>query len=159
MRLQPPRTEEEEIDEAKERDGDAIVGFGTDPLLCALVDGGVDFVVFHHVLEGASERPGDVRLIVQVMASFSEQNLARLLDALAPLKPRAGPDVPFIASPKRLMPLEELSILTDHAWIDVFRIRGALTDYSAVRAGAWIKNIDGREVPHASPQSAIKSMF
>lgn len=118
----------------------------TPELLRLLLDAGVQFVVIGGVAAvayGSATFTQDL----DIVAPFTEANLAHLLNALAPHHPRyalAMPKRPVTESPGELASYRNLYLLTDLGRLDILSAVESLGPYERVAAGAVTLELYGR---------------
>lgn len=119
----------------------------TPELLRLLLDAGVEFVVIGGVAAvayGSATFTQDV----DITASFSEDNLSRLMAALAPYHPRfalAVPKRPVTETPAELSAYRNLYLLTDLGRLDILAEVPPVGPYAEVAARAVAMEVFGRQ--------------
>ncbi|MBA4137259.1 MAG: nucleotidyltransferase [Opitutus sp.] len=115
-------------------------------LLAILADHGLDFVIvggYAAVTHGSSYVTKDVDICIV----FSEENIARLRDALRDLNPRhrmLPGDLSFLTNPQPGTPLNNLYLRTDLGVVDILSSVLGVGDFAQLCASAEITKVDGR---------------
>jgi hypothetical protein len=122
------------------------------PLLEALADGGVDFVVIGGIA-GGSHGSAYPTYDVDVMYARDRENLQRLADVLQKLGAtlRGAPrDVPFLLDAESLENGGNFTFETRFGPLDIFAYPSGAPAYERMRTDAGVVEIRGRQVRVAS---------
>ncbi len=129
------------------------------PLVEALTDAGVDFVIiggWSAILHGSARMTEDL----DICYSRSRENLKRLVRALAPFHPRLRdfpPDLPFIWDEVTLRNGTVFTLNTDSGILDLLAEVAGVGDFAAVKARSVPVEAFGRKVLTMDLPSLIAS--
>ena len=137
--------------------GKAASRYDPIPPMLALADAGVDFVVIGGI---AAQTHGSARVTIDldVMCERSDENLTRLIRALAELDAKlhgAPPDIPFPLDERTLKGGGNFTLSTAYGPVDILAYPAGARPYDRLRADAVVQDVEGRSIRFAAPDDLI----